>query len=147
MSCVTRLKVFRFAAVCGGVALLSAPALALGQQATASTVTRGYGGGLGALSAPVNASTTSGGVVDFVNGVLVAPQGSIFANISIPQPSGGSTTAAPSAARSILGSRPLDVAPAAGAPAPTARTAPDVAPAADAPIVLNGKVNLDGVQS
>lgn len=126
-------------AVIGVVSALVMPSLADAQTASSSlsAFSHGYGAGLAGVSAPVNVSTqdTLGGV-SFSGGVLQAPSGSLFANLSSLGGTGAATTTATVTASQSgptggLPTRLNVVVPGSATPSPAAGD-------------LNGKVNLDG---
>ncbi len=105
---------------------------------TFSGFSHGVALSVSSLETPVNPAVTDAtGTTSFVNGVLQAPTGSLFAAVPAPSLSGGVGSSTPSSGAvvsvSSAAARKLDVA-LPQAPAPSAA----------APLVLNGKVDLDG---
>jgi len=121
----------------GALLLGAAPAAAQSASSTLSAFTRGYGAGLAGVSNPVNVSTqdTLGGV-SFSGGVLQAPSGSLFANLS---PLGGTetTTSVGTASSTASG-------PSGGLSGKLDVVVPGSAASSPAVGEINGKVNLDG---
>ncbi len=124
-----------------GAALALGAAGGVVAQSAASTFS-GFSHGVAltasSLETPVNpAITDTTGTTSFVNGVLQAPAGSLFAAVPAPSLSGGVGSLTPSSgvvvSLSSAAGRKLDV---------VVQKAPAPSPAA--PLVLNGKVDLDG---
>jgi hypothetical protein len=155
----------------GGLGLLilaagPTPSLAQSASSTLSPFSKGFSGGPSTFETPVDVSTqSSGGGTTFVNGVMQAPSGSLFANLtSLGAPSTSGGVAASNGSSGAAGAAPGGsgfggalnvVAPSDNHGAPAAPAASRAltpasgetgAGAASAPLVLNGKVNLDGGQ-
>jgi holdfast attachment protein HfaA len=145
-------------ALAAGVATLVLSALvwaASGERAlaqSASGTLTSFSKGAGALESPVNVATRdSSGNLEIVNGVLQAPQGSIFSNLSAAGVASGASGASSTGGSSTSGAaiaigNNLQVSVSGNYNTVIVNATQTNTGAIIASTVLNGKVDLDGAQ-
>jgi holdfast attachment protein HfaA len=143
-----RRSILTGAALAGGAALaLSAGESALAQSA--SSTLSSFNKSASSLESPVNVATRdSNGNLEIVNGVMQAPQGSIFSNLTT---AGASSSTSGAGATGGVGSavaigNNLQVSVSGNYNTVIVNSTQTNTGAITASTVLNGKVNLDGAQ-